>query len=213
MTVITISRQYGSGGTEIATRVSELLGYRYLDKQYVIQAAFEAGLTESEALDFREESSQARNFMERLLMPGPPLSAEMAVGGGQEPLTLELLDTERCLNLVRAAIHAEYKAGHAVIVGRGGQAVLQKVPDVLHVLVHAPMPARILRIQESEKVGLEEAYLMATQHDKKTSRYLERVFNIKWDDPLLYHLIINSGKWSLEQAANIIVHATKALDA
>jgi cytidylate kinase len=151
--------------------------------------------------------------VERLLMPGPPLSAEMAVGGGAEPLTLELLDTERCLNLVSAAIHAEYKAGRAVIVGRGGQAVLQRVPGALHVLIQAPMPARILRIQEGEKVGMEEAYHRATQHDRKTSRYLERVFNIKWDDPLLYHLIINTGKWDLEQASQIIVHAAKVVEA
>lgn len=213
MTVVTISREFGSGGTEIAARVCSLLGYTYFDKQYIIRAATQAGLTEQDALDFREESSQARTFVEQLLMPGPPLTAEMAVRGEEHALSVALLDSDRCLTLVQAAIHATYKNGNAVIVGRGGQAVLQRLPGVLHVLVQAPMPARILRIQEMEKVDLETAYQMAVQHDKKTMRYLERVFGIKWDDPLLYHLVINTGKWDLEAAAQLIVYAARQVQA
>ncbi len=217
MTVITISRQYGSGGTEVARRVADMLGYQYLDKQVIAKAATEAGLSDQEVLDFREESSEARNFLERLLTPGPPPAAMMALraptSDQEAARTLELLDTDKCLNLIRSAIHAEYKQGNAVIVGRGGQAVLQGLPGAMHVLVHAAMPTRILRIQQMDSIGLEEAYHSALQHDKMTSRYLDRVFGIRWEDPLLYHLIINTSKWSVPQAAEIIVQAAKTLEA
>lgn len=212
MTVITISRQYGSSGTEIAQRVAEILGYQYLDKQVIARAAVEAGLSDQEVLDFHEGSTQARNFLERILTPGPPPAATIALRSPKsahdpEP-ALEQLDTDKCLNLIRSAIHAEYRLGNAVIVGRGGQAVLQGLPGALHVLIHAAMPTRILHIQELTGVGMEEAYHRALHHDKVTSRYLDRVFGIRWEDPLLYHLILNTSKWGVEQAAEIIVHAT-----
>jgi CMP/dCMP kinase len=215
MAVITISRQYGSGGREIAARVCDLLGYRYLDKQLIIKTALEAGLSQLEMLEFREESPNARNFIERLLMPGPPAAAEITMhrpaDGEEEALTLEMLDSDKCRSLVRSVIHAEYKDGNAVIVGRGGQAVLQGLPGTLHVLVQASMPARILRIQQLEDIGMEQAYHSALEHDRVTARYLDRVFGVRWDDPMVYHMELNSSKVGIEQAARIIVHATGVL--
>jgi hypothetical protein len=191
------------------------LGYRYLDKQLIIMTALEAGLSTSEMLEFREESPGARNLIERLLMPGPPAAAEIAMraptGGGAEGLTLEMLDSEKCRALVRSVIHAEYKDGNAVIVGRGGQAVLQGLPGALHVLIQASMPARILRIQQLEGVGMEQAYHSALERDRVTTRYLDRVFGVRWDDPMLYHMELNSSKVSIDHAAQIIAHAARLL--
>jgi cytidylate kinase len=215
MTVITISRLYGSGGREIAASICDLLGYRYLDKQLIIKTALEAGLSTSELLEFREDSPDARNFIERLLMPGPPAAAEIAMrmpaGSREEELTLEMLDSEKCRALVRSVIHAEYKNGNAVIVGRGGQAVLQGMPGALHVLVQASMPARILRIQQFEGVGMEQAYHSALEHDRITARYLDRVFGMRWDDPKLYHMVLNSNQIGLEQCARIVAQAANIL--
>lgn len=215
MAVITISRQFGSGGREIAAQVCDLLGYRYLDKHLIIKTALEAGLSQIELLEFREESPRARNFIERLLTPGPPAAAEIAMrmpfGHEDHMLTLEMLDSEKCRALVRSVIHAEYKTGNAVIVGRGGQAVLQGLPGALHVLVQASMPTRILRIQRLENAGMEQAYHSALDHDRTTARYLDRVFGVRWDDPLLYHLELNASKLSTEQAAQIVAHAARVL--
>ena len=215
MAVITISRQFGSGGREIAAQVCDLLGYRYLDKHLIIKTALETGLSQIELLEFREESPRARNFIERLLTPGPPAAAEIAMrvpfGDDQHMLTLEMLDSEKCRALVRSVIHAEYKTGNAVIVGRGGQAVLQGLPGALHVLVQASMPTRILRIQRLEDMGMEQAYHSALEHDRTTARYLDRVFGVRWDDPLLYHLELNASKLNTEQAAQIIAHAARVL--
>jgi len=215
MSIITISRQYGSAGVEVAARVSNLLEYRYLDKEVIAAAASEVGLSEGEIVEFNEHHSKSRRFLDRILFPGPNVVAQVTIRSpaenGDGALTVEELDKKECLNLVQTAIHAEYSQGDAVIVGRGGQAVLQKMPNVLHVRIVAPMPSRILRIQTLETVDLEAAYEAAIQRDRKTAGYLSEVFGIDWDDPRLYHLVINTGKWTVEQAAQIVVHAARQL--
>lgn len=216
MSVITISRQYGSAGTEIAELVCRHLGYKYVDKQIIAKAANEAGVPGGRVVEFDEHHSLMRSFIDRLLYPGPYVVAQVAVtpGGDGEAgaLTVEELDKAECLNLVRSAIHAAYQEGNAVIVGRGGQAALQSVPGVLHVRIVAPMPVRLLNIQKKLGVGLEEAYRLAIRHDKKTAAYLSQVFDIEVDDPLLYHLVLNTGKFSVEQAEEIVANAVARIE-
>lgn len=209
MAVITISRQYGSGGQEIADRVCELLGYRYLDKVLITQVAAEVGLSGKQVTEFSEEQLKVRNFLERLLRPGPHDVVRVTMRDrdvtGEETLAVKHLDEARCASLVRSAIHTAYKRGNVVIVGRGGQAILKEMSDVLHVRIEAPMGARILRIQNQAGVRAEEARQLAIEHDQASAEYLSRLFGIQWDDFTLYHILINTGKLELEVAAQIIV--------
>ncbi len=215
MAVVTMSRQFGSVGTQIASQVCETLDYRYLDKVLMTQVATEAGLSGKELVDFSEKRSEVRNFLDRLLRPGPHSVAwaetrsRDATGG--ETLSVEQLDEARCARLVRAAIHAAYQQGDVVIVGRGGQITLQEMPGVLHVRIVASMGTRILRIQAQEKVDAEEARRLAIQHDQATTRYLKQLFGVRGDEPELYHMLINTGKWSPEAAAQIICNAVEQL--
>jgi len=215
MAVITISRQFGSGGGEVAARVCELLGYRYLDKLLMTQVASEVGLSGKELAGLSEQHRTLSKYLERLLLPGPHDVARVSVrdreAGGAEMLTVKHLDVWRSASLVQTAIHTAYQRGNVVILGRGGQAVLQKMPGVLHVRIEAPMGDRILRIQGREKLDAERARQLALENDQASSQYLKRLFNIRWDDPNLYHLLVNTGKWELEAAAQIIVQAVTLL--
>ena len=217
MAVITISRQFGSGGSEVANSVCKLLGYRYLDKLLMTQVAAEVGLFGKELADFSEEHHKARRFLQRLLTPGyhgvVRISVRSQDSAGRETLSEAQLDQARCANLVLSAIYAAYEQGDVVIVGRGGQATLQDVPDVLHVRIEAPLADRILRIQEREGVGPDEARELAKNHDQLAAKYLATLFDIQWDDPLLYHLVVNTGKLDLEAAALTIVSLVQRLPA
>ena len=217
MAVITISRQFGSGGIEITNRVCELLGYRYLDKLLMTQVAAEVGLCGKELADFSEEHHKAKRFLDRLLMPGchgvVRISVRSQDPSGRETLSKAQLDQARCTNLVRTAIYAAYEQGDVVIVGRGGQATLQDVPGVLHVRIEAPLADRILRIQEREGVGPNEARELARNRDQMAAQYLATLFDIRWGDPLLYHLVVNTGKLDLEAAAVTIVSLVQQLRA
>lgn len=208
MAVITISRQFGSGGTEIAHRVSELLGYSYLDKLILSQVAADAGISFTDVTSFSEEYARMDNILLRVLTPGPHTFVKFSVRhrdeSGEESSSTVQLNDARCAALVRNAVYQAYRHGNAVIVGRGGQATLQDQPGALHVRIEAPLKARVLRIQAREGLGVKESLELARRHDKATAQYIRHLFGVRWDDSSLYHLVINTGKWEIEAAAQLI---------
>ena len=153
MAVITISRQYGSGGDEIAQRVCKSLGYRRFDKDLMAQVASDVGLSEGEIVDLSEASFKSQNILSRLLsLLTTPTGETPTVTqtstwqrdtSGAKVKQTEQLSEARVVAIVGQTIQAAYKLGDIVIVGRGGQAVLRDKPGVLHVRIEAPLDTRI----------------------------------------------------------------------
>ena len=119
----------------------------------------------------------------------------------------EVLDEANCIAMVKGTIQTAHKQGNIVIVGRGGQAILQEKPDVLHVRVVAPPGERIRLVQRQEKISAQQAQDLIGHRDKAAAAYLKRFYSIDWADPMLYHQVVNAGKWSVEAAAHLIVNA------
>jgi cytidylate kinase len=218
MTVITISRQFGSYGDEIANKLCEILGYQYFDKYLMMQAATAAGLSEQEIVDYSEENYKVRNFFERML-GGPQTVAQIRVWkedaqGARAPESIALTE-EIALGLVQKAIHYAHGLGNVVIVGRGGQVILQNEPDVLHVRIEAPLETRLLRVREqwqpfTTRVDLRRAAQdMILEKDAISADYLQHFYNVRWDDSSLYHVIINTDKLSIDQAAHMLAQLVK----
>jgi cytidylate kinase len=211
MAVITISRQVGSSGEEIARQVCNVLKYRYFDKQIMIDAASEVGLHKDHVVDYSEDEYEARNIVARLFRSGPRTITKVSVTArdefGAETLSEATIDEAQYVELVKNAIEAAYESGDMVILGRGGQAVLQDKPNVLHIRIIAPVGTRIARLQRDEKLTVEEAQQRISQRDRATSEYLGRFFGIRWNDSSLYHLVINTGKLDVDAAVQLIVDA------
>ncbi len=219
MTIITISRQYGSGGDEIASRICEILGYKQFDKRLMAQAAREAGLSDQEVVDFSEENHKVSSFLDRLFGRSEPIARtrywkEDAQGAR---MTEEVKLTEDIVvALVQKAVRSAYQAGNLVIVGRGGQVILKDQPGVIHVRIEAPLEERIQRVkQEIKQTRLDfhadveirrEAQDRIIERDAASMDYLKRYYQVDWNDPLLYHLVLNIGRMSIEQAAKTIVN-------
>jgi len=150
-----------------------------------------------------------RHFVDRLLFPGPHSFAQFTVRprDADEPEGRRVLklDEARCANLVRSAILAAYQAGNAVIVGRGGQAVLRDKPEVFHVRVQAPLADRIRRMQRQQAIDHSQALDLIQRYDEISAHYLSSLFGIDWDDLSLYHLILNTARISVEAAVDIIL--------
>jgi cytidylate kinase len=98
-----------------------------------------------------------------------------------------------------------------VIVGRAGQAILRGLPGVLHVRVIAPLEDRIRRLREQGISGISEIKLTIAERDRASAAYLKRFFGVSWDDPALYHLVLNTGLLDYDLAAEIVVHAAQHL--
>lgn len=207
MPVITISRQYGSGAVEVAERLCEVLGYSYFDKNLMVQVATEMGISEKEVVDFSEDTYRMRNFLERLFGRRRMKTTPTATPTSGQALQVETLSEADGINLVRDTILAAYDRDNVVIVGRGGQAILQEKPGVLHVRLNAPEGARALRVKEREGVSLAAAIDRTKTKDHAAVAYLERFFEIDWNNPALYHIVLNTGKWELSDVSEIIIDA------
>lgn len=216
MAIITISRQYGSGGDEIAERLCECLGYGLFDKRLLLNAAAETGLSEQEIIDYSEENHKVRSFIDRLFAR-PALIAQVAAArqpsAGIRPEEIVLRE-ELALTLVQKAVHKAYEIGNTIIIGRGGQILLKDFPDVFHVRVVAPLENRILRVKQEIKQSRQEYFAdiesrraaqdLIIERDTASADYIKQHYNVDWDDPLLYHLVLNTAKLSIDQAVKVI---------
>jgi len=225
MTVITISRQFGSGGDEIADQVCERLGYRKFNKQIIARAAVDSGLTDQEIVDFQEESYRVQNFFDRLSGRARPVSQVRVWAedtSGVRVAQERILSEDMALALVQRAIRLACDDGNIIIVGRGGQAVLRDSPGALHVRIQAALEDRILRVQ----AGLKEAKPVQDQplelrrraqdmielHDTASASYLKRFYNIDWSDSALYHMVLNTSRLADDLAVELVVVAARKLE-
>ena len=213
MAVITISRQYGSGGDEVAAQVCDMLGYRFFDKRIMAGMASEFCLSAQQVVDFSEDMYEVRGFLDRLR--GPRVVAQTRVwtqdASGRRVQEIEELDEEQAITMVQGIVQAVYKDDNIVILGRGGQAILKDMPGALHVRIEAPQDARVQRIQDQEDVSQQAAEKTVVERDRATADYLKRFYDVEWSNPAHYHLVINTGKLGVDAAAHLIVNALSYL--
>ena len=184
MSALTISRQMGSQGDELAAQVAQRLGWRWVGRDIINQAALAAGvpqvaLAEIDELGFFGLRPSAR-------------------------------DRQLYQSQVERIIRDLADEGSVVIVGRGSQVVLGQRPDVLRVRVIAPLAGRIAGLQQQKLISAEAARAWLAASDKARARYLRRGYGVRVDDPALYHLVINTGLLDLTLAVNLVVHALQA---
>ncbi len=210
MAVITISRQYGSGGDDIAFRVCDVLGYRYFDKRLLSQMISQEHLTPQQIVDYHEDAYKVRSFLDKLrgYRPCPPSLRPMKDKSFMRAAeATDQVGENMMIWLADAAIRAAYEEGNMVIVGRGGQVVLHDKPGVLHVRIEAPLEERIGRVAAGEEVSPSKARQIVGEHDSSAADYLKRFYGTNWSDPLLYHLVINTGRVSMEAGVKLIIEA------
>jgi peroxiredoxin/cytidylate kinase len=203
-TVITFSRQIGSGGDEIARHVSQMLGWAYVDKSLVVEVGRSLGYHEEDIVDFCEDTYRVQTFVDKLMVRR---TAKASINMEGDIHIRKFLDEEQCLATVQSVINNLAGRGNTVIVGRGGQAILKHKVGALHIRVIAPPEVRLQRIMRSESVGELDAQRMMEENDRAASEYLRRFYGIDWNDPVNYDLVLNTAKLDLSTAALLISQA------
>jgi cytidylate kinase len=205
--LITISRQYGAGGSEVAARVSRALGWRVVDNELVERVAALAGLT---AEDVAQREERVSTFIERLARTVVGATRELAVppaAGGTAP-TLSEADLVRVTERVVEEAAAQ---GRVVLVGRAAPAVLARERDAIHVKVVAPRDWRIRAVAERLAIPPEEAASLTDETDRMRARYHRQHYQRDWSDPANYHLVLNTAALGLDGAAEVVVGRARAL--
>ena len=203
--IITISRQYGAGGSEVARQVAAALGWRVVDNELVEEVAARAGLPTA---DVAEREERVPTFTERLartLAAATPELFATRVPGGTVP-KLQETDLVRITETVVAEVAAK---GRVVLVGRAAPAVLARERDSLHVQLVAPRPYRVQAAAERLGVDPEHAARILDETDSMRASYLRQYYRRDWYDPVNYHMVLNTGVLGHAGATEIIVAEAK----
>jgi cytidylate kinase len=203
--LITISRQYGAGGSEVARRVASALGWSVIDNEIVGQVAERAGLT-TEEVAARDE--RAPSFVERLARTLAASSQEFALPGGQLPAAVA---EPSLVRLTEAVVKEAAAHGRVVLVGRAAPAVLGQTAGAIHAKMVAPKPFRILVAAERLGLDAKAAERAMEEMDAQRARYHKQYYQRDWDDPLHYHMVLNTGVLGFDGAADLIVARARAL--
>ena len=202
MPTLTISRLYGSGGSEVAALVAKKLGWSLLDNAVVDAVAARMGLTVAEVRD-REE--RVPSLVERL-------TSAMAMGSQEwaSPIAEAKRPTdEQLIEVTRHIIEEAIARGPLVVVGRGTQEMLAEREDTLHVFCYAPRKALIARTMKREGVSTEEAARLVDSTNKDRDQWVR----LHWERDRRAHenydLSVNTERLGIEGAADLIVSAAK----
>jgi hypothetical protein len=185
--VLTIAREYGSGGALIGRSISEQLGWKLLDKAFIENIARAAKVDPQLARRFDERTD---SWLERLAHQGAGLWRGAFEGAVMVPQP-DFFDAETMAALAQNMIEEAYQRGNCVIVGRGAQCVLRDHKDAFHVFIYAPWAERVARIRQRlpGKTDIEE---LTRSTDRQRADYIRTYYGCNWIDPHLYHLMICS---------------------
>ena len=205
MPVITVSRQYASGGSEIAQLAARRLGWELVDNEFVDRVAQLAGLPREE-VEQREE--RGTGFMERLARTLAGSSPELFMTATTEP-PVAAPPEEEIVRVTERVIAEAVRHDRVILVGRGAQAYLGQREGTLHVYVVAPLAVRVQRAVERLKLDHKEAERATHEIDEGRRQYVKTYYGRRWDDPANYDLVLNSVPFSYEQCAEMIEAAVR----
>jgi cytidylate kinase len=203
MPVITISRMYGSGGSEVAERVAATLGWPVLDNTIIDMVAERSGLTRAEVT---AQDERVPSLVERL-------AAALSLGSPEimPPVPSDSVESteERIVAVTRRIIEEAVQAGPAVFVGRGAQCLLADRTDALHVFCFAPRPALRDYAMRKFSIDVVAAERMVSDTNKQREQYVKRHWNRNWLAQENYHLCLNTQWLGFDGAADQVVQAAR----
>ena len=191
---VTISRQAGCGALVVAEKLAHYLQahalgdagpWKVYDSNLIDKVLADHGLPPHLAKFLREDRvSQLEDLMADVLGALPP--------------------TATVIKHVTETMHGLVAAGNVILIGRGGNMVTAKLPHVFHVRLVAPLDKRIEHCIEAYQMTRDKASRFCHDEDHARQRYFRKYFNADIDDPLLYHMILNTGQLGYDAAAKVI---------
>ena len=178
MAIIAVSRELGSLGTVICTRVAEKLGYDYIYQEITSEAARDYEVVEEQLIRVVEK---APRFLERLKG-----------------------DYRRYQAFVQAQVYKAAQRDNVILIGRWSTLLLREVSHAVRVRVTAPEEVRAERVAEMMQVSREKAMQMVRENDLERGERMAHLYGVDWKSPDLYDLVLNSEKVSVEGGAELI---------
>jgi cytidylate kinase len=202
--IVTIEREYGSGGGEIAQLLSTHLGWKLWDQLLTEEIARLANCPKA-VVQVREERTDPLYY--RLFKSFLRGSYE----GSLNAHKLNVVDSESILKITERVVQHAAKTGNSVIVGRGSQHFLRTRPDTLRVFLYAPREDKLRRLLARGKSASEAQQLVDTV-DRERADFIQKYFHVEWPDRAIYHTMINTAIGD-QPVVQMILDLMKVVDA
>jgi cytidylate kinase len=200
MAVITISRQYGAGGKTLGKMIAGELGYEFADNEIIAKVAEMANVSTHwvETVE-NEAGGKLSRFITRMV---------------SKPLVDRILKDER--GYIDEEIYLDYLVliiaqiadeGDVVVLGRGSQYILDDHPDAFHILMIDEFENRVRFMKENYELSESRATKVVKAEDKRRKALYQKLGKTDYDDPFLYHLVLNMSMLSLEEAQRLVCNA------
>jgi len=203
MAVITISRQFGAGGITLGKMIAEKFGYTFADTEIIKMVAEMANVSTSfvETVE-KEAGGKFSKFISKTV---------------SKPLVGRILKDER--GYIDEEIYLDYLVliiaqmaddGDVVILGRGSQYILNDHPDAYHILLIDTFENRVKFMQDNYDLSRNRAVHVVKNEDKRRLNLYKKLGKSDYDNPDLYHLVLNRGRISLDKASELICNLLNA---
>jgi cytidylate kinase len=197
MAVITLSRQFGAGGKTLGKMVADKFGYTFADSEIIKMVA--------------EMANVSTNFVETVEKEAGGKFSRFISKMVSKPLVERVLKDER--GYIDEEIYLDYLVliiaqmaddGDVVILGRGSQYILNDHPDAYHVLLIDEFENRVRFMQTNYDLSKNRATQVVRAEDKRRKNLYQKLGKADYDNPFLYHLVLNTSKVSLEKALKLV---------
>jgi cytidylate kinase len=201
--IVTVEREYGCGGGEIAQRLADHLGWKLWDHLLTEEIARLANCSKA-VVEQREERTDPLYY--RLFKSFLRGSYEGSINAHK----LNLVDSENIMRLTERVVQHAASKGNCVIVGRGSQLFLSGRADAFRVFLYAPREDKVRRLLSRGKSERDAQELVDTV-DRERAGFIEKYFHVEWPDRSVYHVMINTAAGD-ETVVQSIVSFLKAFD-
>jgi cytidylate kinase len=199
-TIVTVSRQYGSGGREVGKKLAEMLGLAYYDKELIARAAEESGLGEE---FFESNGEQVKNRLSYLF----------AYAAGNSGATKETLPLSDRVFIAQAEVIKQIAdEGGCVIIGRCSDYVLDD-RRTIDVFIHADWEARIDRVMKRNSIDRDAAIDRIRKTDKRRATYYQHYTDRKWGDVANYDISVSTSSIGIDNTVKLLARYIEIADA
>jgi cytidylate kinase len=205
MAVITISRQFGAGGKSIGEKLAEKLGYTLVDEDLIEYVAQKANVSPEWV---RTVEKDAGGTLLRYLTGLTPLRQSYIY---KTIINRQgFIDGHRYVQLLDDIIKRIASDGNVIIIGRGSQYILQTHPQTIHLMLVAERADRIGLLRRKYDLDHAQASQIIAKQDKIRNNLFRYFGKEDFDDPLLYHLVLNTSRISLDEAVDMVCGLVQA---
>jgi hypothetical protein len=195
--LITVSREYGAGGSELGGVLGERLGWPVLDRELARRIAARLRC-EDRIVELLAE--RAPTLLERVAAAFTVVPAEAPI----LPDAAGPVDPDHLVEATQAVLREAARALPLIVIGHGANCVFRQRADVLRVRVTAPFDLRVRRVAARTGAATADAEADVRRHDANRRHYLDRYYRCDMNDPCAYDLQMNTGTMSLETAATVV---------